>query len=83
VDIDEVLFYVSGDFSSRRGVGIGSLSHHPAGVAHGPHPGAYESSIGARETSEVAVMLDCTLPLEATANALNIEDLGYDKSFAG
>jgi homogentisate 1,2-dioxygenase len=83
VDIEEVLFYASGDFSSRRGVGVGSLSHHPAGMAHGPHPGAYEASIGARSTSELAVMLDCSLPLEATANALSVEDAGYEKSFAG
>jgi homogentisate 1,2-dioxygenase len=83
VEIDEVLFYCSGDFSSRRGVGVGSISHHPAGVAHGPHPGAYEASIGARETKELAVMLDCALPLESTANALSVEDEGYEKSFVG
>jgi homogentisate 1,2-dioxygenase len=83
VDIDEVLFYVSGDFTSRRGVGAGSISHHPAGIAHGPHPGAYEASIGVRETSEIAVMLDCTLPLEATANAVSVEDSGYARSFSG
>ena len=83
VEIDEVLFYCSGDFSSRRGVGAGSISHHPAGIAHGPHPGAYEASIGVRETQELAVMLDCALPLEATANSLSVEDPGYENSFAG
>jgi homogentisate 1,2-dioxygenase len=83
VHIDEIIFYVSGDFSSRRGVGVGSISHHPAGIAHGPHPGAYEASIGVRETSEIAVMLDCALPLQTTANAVSVEDIGYQQSFSG
>jgi homogentisate 1,2-dioxygenase len=83
VDVDEILFYVRGEFTSRRGVGPGSISHHPAGVMHGPHPGAYEGSIGARATSEVAVMLDCYQPLQPTAAALGIEDAGYQESFIG
>jgi homogentisate 1,2-dioxygenase len=83
VDIDELLFYARGEFTSRRGVGSGSISHHPAGVMHGPHPGAYEGSIGVRTTSELAVMLDCALPLEATAQAAAIEDAGYQDSFLG
>jgi homogentisate 1,2-dioxygenase len=81
VDVDEFLFYCRGNFTSRRGVGPGSISHHPAGVAHGPHPGAYEGSIGHRETNELAVMLDVVLPLEATAEALGVEDPGYQQSF--
>jgi homogentisate 1,2-dioxygenase len=81
VDCDEILFYVRGDFTSRRGVGPGSISHHPAGVMHGPHPGAYEGSIGTARTSELAVMMDATLPLAATAAALSIEDEGYMESF--
>jgi homogentisate 1,2-dioxygenase len=82
VDVDEVLFYQRGEFTSRRGVGAGSMSHHPAGVIHGPHPGAYEASIGVKETSELAVMLDCERPLGATAGAVAIEDAGYQSSFA-
>ena len=82
VDVDELLFYVRGQFTSRRGVGPGSISHHPAGVLHGPHPGAYEGSIGARTTDELAVMLDCERPLQASAAALGIEDGAYDDSFA-
>lgn len=82
VDVDEVLFYVRGDFTSRRGVGPGSISHHPAGVMHGPHPGAYEGSIGARTTNELAVMLDCYLPLQATADAMAAEDPAYEDSFS-
>lgn len=81
VDCDEVLFYVRGNFTSRRGVGPGSVSHHPAGVAHGPHPGAYEASIGTRDTSELAVMLDTYAPLFATAEADSIEDPDYESSF--
>ena len=83
VDVDEILFYVRGEFTSRRGVGPGSISHHPAGVMHGPHPGAYEASIGARTTNELAVMLDCNLPLARTPEALEIEDAGYQESFIG
>lgn len=83
VDVDEVIFYARGEFTSRRGVGPGSISHHPAGVLHGPHPGAYEASVGQKSTSEVAVMLDCHQPLAPTQAALAVEDPGYDESFAG
>ena len=81
VDCDEILFSVRGNFTSRRGVGPGSISHHPAGVMHGPHPGAYEGSIGAARTDELAVMMDTTLPLRPTALALTVEDPGYQESF--
>jgi homogentisate 1,2-dioxygenase len=85
VDCDEFIFYCHGHFSSRptgeKGVGPGSISHHPAGVTHGPHPGAYESSIGTRATDELAVMLDTYAPLFPTRAALGIEDPGYERSF--
>ena len=81
VDCDEFLFYCKGNFTSRRGVGPGSVSHHPAGVAHGPHPGAYEASIGHKRTDELAVMLDTTLPLHPTGAALTVEDPNYQQSF--
>jgi hypothetical protein len=60
VDSDELLFYVDGDFMSRKGsgVGAGSISLHPAGFVHGPQPGSVEASIGATATEEVAVMID-------------------------
>jgi homogentisate 1,2-dioxygenase len=80
-DCDEFLFYCRGNFTSRRGVGPGSISYHPAGLPHGPHPGAYEASIGHRETSELAVMIDTFLPLTPTPEALGIEDPGYQDSF--
>lgn len=81
VDVDEILFYVQGNFTSRRGVGPGSISFHPAGIPHGPHPGAYEASLGHRETSELAVMLDCVRPLTPTTLAQGIEDANYMRSF--
>lgn len=81
VDIDEVLFYSRGNFTSRRGVGPGSISHHPRGIPHGPHPGAYEASIGATRTDELAVMLDCTAPLTRSALAESLEDASYHGSF--
>ena len=81
VDVDEVLYYVSGDFASRSGVGSGSLSLHPAGIPHGPHPGRYEGSIGAQRTDEIAVMLDCYQPLQRSTMARACEDPAYDASF--
>jgi len=81
VDVDEVLFYANGAFASRRGIDAGSLSHHPAGITHGPHPGAYESAPGQTRTEELAVMLDTSLPLHRTAQAVTVEDPGYHRSF--
>ena len=81
VDVDEVIFYANSAFGSRRGVGEASLSHHPAGVAHGPHPGAYEDAPGRTHTEELAVMLDCTAPLSRTEGAVRCEDEDYHASF--
>jgi homogentisate 1,2-dioxygenase len=81
VDVDEFLFYCKGNFTSRKGIGPGSISYHPAGIPHGPHPGAYEASIGTRTTDELAVMLDCYLPLLPTDAALVVEDPDYQDSF--
>ena len=81
VDVDELLFYCDGDFTSRRGVGEGSISFHPAGVPHGPHPGAYEGSVGVREVHETAVMIDTFEPLRMTAGAESIEVPPYDESW--
>ncbi len=78
---DEVIFYCDGNFTSRKGVGPGSISHHPMGLPHGPHPGSYEGSIGATRTDELAVMADTYSPLRATAAAAGIEDGGYQDSF--
>jgi len=81
VDCDEIILYLRGNFTSRRGVGPGCISLHPAGVAHGPHPGAYEGSIGTVRTDELAVMCDTFAPLLPTAQAANIEDAGYHDSW--
>jgi homogentisate 1,2-dioxygenase len=78
---DEFIFYVRGQFTSRKGVGPGSVSLHPAGVPHGPHPGAYEASIGSKETGELAVMIDTFRALRQTPEAARIEDPGYQESF--
>jgi homogentisate 1,2-dioxygenase len=78
---DEIIFYCDGNFTSRKGVGPGSISHHPMGIPHGPHPGSYEKSIGATRTDELAVMCDTYLPLHATAAAVAVEDAGYQDSF--
>ncbi|MDQ7088324.1 MAG: homogentisate 1,2-dioxygenase [Acidobacteriota bacterium] len=81
VDCDEVLFYVEGNFTSRKGIGPGSISYHPMGLPHGPHPGTYEASIGTRTTSEMAVMIDTFKPLDPTSHARSIEDPGYNTSW--
>ncbi len=81
VDCDEILFYVDGDFTSRRGVEQSSITLHPAGLPHGPHPGAYEASVGTRQTHELAVMIDTFQPLHPTQAALDSEDTAYHLSW--
>ena len=81
VDCDEIILYLRGDFTSRRGVGPGALSYHPFGIVHGPHPGAYEASIGRARTDELAVMIDAFGPLHATPQAVNLEVEGYHASW--
>lgn len=81
VDCDEIIYYVRGSFTSRRGVGPRAVSLHPAGVPHGPHPGSYEGSIGSRSTDELAVMMDTFLPLRLTTEALSLEHSGYHDSW--
>ena len=81
IDSDEVLYYVDGDFMSRKGIGPGYISLHPAGIPHGPHPGTYEASIGKKGTEELAVMIDTFKPLQVTENALKIDDGKYYKSW--
>jgi len=80
-DCDEILFYVEGNFTSRKGVGPGSISLHPRGLPHGPHPGTYEASIGTTRTDELAVMIDTFKPFVPTAHARAIEDADYNRSW--
>ena len=77
IDSDEVLYYVDGDFMSRKSVEKGMLTLHPGGIPHGPHPGTVEKSIGAKETHELAVMIDTFHPLQLTTHAMGIEDPDY------
>lgn len=77
VDCDEILYYVQGNFTSRKGIESESISLHPMGVPHGPHPGTYEKSIGHDFTSELAVMCDTFKTLWMTAVADSIEDKDY------
>jgi homogentisate 1,2-dioxygenase len=82
IDSDEVLYYVDGDFMSRKSVTRGMITLHPAGIPHGPHPGAVEKSIGKKETQELAVMVDTFHPLMLTVDAVNIENKDYTMSWA-
>lgn len=77
VDSDEVLYYVEGDFMSRKGIERASLTVHPNGIPHGPHPGTYEGSIGKTRTDELAVMVDTFRPLRITRAARELEDDNY------
>jgi homogentisate 1,2-dioxygenase len=81
IDSDEVLYYVDGDFMSRKQVTRGMITLHPAGIPHGPHPGTVEKSLGAKETKELAVMLDSFHPLMLTRAALEIENKDYINSW--
>jgi homogentisate 1,2-dioxygenase len=81
IDSDEVLYYVEGNFMSRKGIDRGSFTLHPGGLPHGPHPGTVEKSIGAKETEELAVMLDTFGPLYLTEEALEFVDEKYPMSW--
>lgn len=81
VDSDEVLYYVKGNFMSRKGIEEGSITLHPSGLPHGPHPGTVEASIGKTRTEELAVMVDTFRPLYVTQAAREIEDESYITSW--
>lgn len=81
IDSDEVLYYAEGNFMSRRGIERGSFTLHPGGLPHGPHPGTVEKSIGAKETHELAVMIDTFKPLFLTEDSLQFLDSNYPMSW--
>lgn len=81
IDSDEVLYYVDGDFMSRNDIDPGHIFLHPAGIPHGPHPGAAERSIGKKGSDELAVMVDTFKPLMVTQEAMEIADEDYFKSW--
>jgi len=81
IDSDEVLYYAEGNFMSRRGIERGSFTLHPGGIPHGPHPGTVEKSIGAKETHELAVMIDTFHPLWPTTDAVEFIDPNYPMSW--
>ena len=84
VDSDEVLYYCDGDFTSRKGAGIGpgSISLHPGGFTHGPQPGSVEASLGAERTDELAVMVDTFAPLRLAGAARACDDPDYPWTWA-
>lgn len=83
LDSDEVLYYVEGNFGSRKGIEVGSLTLHPQGIPHGPHPGTIEASLTATHTQELAVMCDTFRPLFPTKAALELDDTKYPASWQG
>ena len=78
---EEMIYYVDGNFSSRKGIEIGSVTLHPSGIPHGPHPGLAEKSIGMTETHELAVMCDTFHPLRLTTLARELDDGRYAYSW--
>jgi homogentisate 1,2-dioxygenase len=81
VDSDEVIYYVEGNFMSRKGIERGSITVHPNGIPHGPHPGMYEGSLYKKQTNELAVMIDTFRPLRLTMNTVYLEDKDYPYSW--
>jgi homogentisate 1,2-dioxygenase len=81
IDSDEILYYVEGNYKARRGITSGSISVHPQGIPHGPHPGTVEASLGKNYTDELAVMCDTFRPMFPTKAALEMDDLQYPESW--
>ncbi len=81
IDSDEMIYYVSGNFGSRKGIEISSITLHPRGIPHGPHPGTVEKSLGAERTEELAVMVDTFHPLRLTVDAKALDDERYPFSW--
>jgi homogentisate 1,2-dioxygenase len=81
VDSDEILYYVEGDFMSRKGMKEGSITFHPGGLPHGPQPGKIQESIGVKEANEYAVMVDTFKPLNITTAAQAVDDADYPASW--
>lgn len=81
IDSDEILYYVEGNYKARRGITSGSISVHPQGIPHGPHPGTVEASLGKTYTDELAVMCDTFRPMFPTKAALDLDDPQYPESW--
>ena len=81
VDSDEILFYSQGEFMSRKGIDLESITYRPMGLPHGPQPGKYEASIGMEKTEELAVMIDTFKPLYVVDTVRDIDDIDYPKSW--
>jgi homogentisate 1,2-dioxygenase len=79
---EEMIYYVSGEFGSRKGIDVGSITLHPSGLPHGPQPGLAEKSIGQAYTNELAVMCDTFRPLRLSALARELDDGAYWRSWA-
>jgi homogentisate 1,2-dioxygenase len=81
VDSDEIIYYVEGNFMSRKDIEPESITYHPMGLPHGPQPGKIEESLSAKETNELAVMIDTFKPLNMTDAALSVDDEDYPYSW--
>jgi homogentisate 1,2-dioxygenase len=78
---EEMIYYVSGEFGSRKGIEVGSITVHPSGLPHGPQPGLVEKALGMRRTEELAVMWDTFRPMRLTQFARELDDPAYAYSW--
>jgi homogentisate 1,2-dioxygenase len=78
---EEMIYYVSGNFGSRKGISVGSITLHPSGLPHGPQPGLAERALGVAETTELAVMCDTFRPLKLSTFARDLDDGKYALSW--
>ena len=81
VQSEEMIYYVDGQFGSRKGVDIGAITLHPSGLPHGPQPGLVEKSLGVKRTEELAVMCDTFRPLKLTPLSRDLDDPSYALSW--
>ena len=82
-DYEEVIFYHRGKFFSRDNIHPGTITLHPSGITHGPHPKAFAAGKqrARNETDEVAVMLDCREAVDIMPQAEGIEISEYSDSW--
>ena len=83
IDSDEVMYYVDSKYTARKGISEGSITFHPQGLPHGPHPGTLESTLQETRTEELVVMCDTFRPLFPTKLAVELDDPAYPQSWLG
>jgi homogentisate 1,2-dioxygenase len=76
-----MIYYVDGQFGSRKGVDVGAITLHPSGLPHGPQPGPGREVARRARTEELAVMCDTFRPLKLTTLSRDLDDPRYAYSW--